>query len=271
MRLLAVALLGAGLVASLAACSASNETVDQAPSDMPPPDMPPGGYAPDIGQDQIGPRPGPAPEAVALRKAPSADLPCPDDGERLPLSGVCRGRAVAYMAMDELAHDAPAGCEWETDETPFADQVMLYRALACDGEHVALDYAGGAHAAELSYIASPLHPEAVPDPDDPMAHRPIVRVAAYYKNDDWRLKETIGSDAAIAKCEIRPAGPGYPESAKVIAPKIAGADCGLYAVSADPAAPDNFWIVREDWVYAFSLPKGPRDIDPASFTVVTPH
>lgn len=258
MRFAAAAL----VCASLLACSPTTQSAET------PPDMPPGGYASDIGEKQLPPDPGMAPDAVAYPKAPSADLPCPGDGPRLPLSGVCASRATAYMEPDSAEPAAPDGCEWTVKETPFADQVLLYRALTCGAKTVELEYAGGAHAAELSYISSALHPDAVPDPNDPMAMHPIVRVATYYKDDDWRLKETIGSDANIAQCEIRPAGPGYPASAKVIAPKTAGADCGRFALS-DTA--DNFWLVRQDWVFAFTLPKGAHDIDPATLTIIAPQ
>lgn len=256
MRLLAAAL----SCAALAACSQPSDTAQPA-------DMPPGGYASDIGERQTHPDPGAAPEMDAIPLAPSyvAKTPCPDDGPRLPISGVCAGRAVAYMEPDSAEPAPPSGCEWTVKETPFSDQVLLYRALTCGEKTVSLAYAGGAHAAELSYVTSALYPAAVPGPDEV---KPIVRVATYHGSDDFRLKETIGSDANIAKCEIRPAGPGYPASAKVIAPKTPGADCGLYALS-DTA--DNFWLVRKDWVYAFMLPKGPHDIDPATLTILAPQ
>lgn len=262
MRLLAAAL----TCAMLSACTGSS-----APDAAQPADMPEGGYASDIGERQIPPDAGPAPEADVYPLAPSAaaKTPCADDGDRLPLSGVCRGRAVAYMDVDDSTPmDAPAGCEWEVNEVWFAGDVLLYRALTCGEKHVALEYAGGAHAAELSYTASALHPEAVQDPNDIEAHHPIVRIASYWKDDDFRLKETIGSDADIAQCEIRAAGPGYPTGAKVIAPKVAGADCGGYALS---ETADNFWLVGKEWVFTFMLPKGARDIDPGSFKVVTPQ
>lgn len=263
MRLVATAF----TCALLAACSGPSAPASTA---TPPADMPPGGYASDIGEKQLPPDPGAAPEVEPQQLAPSyvAKTPCADDGPRLPLSGVCASRATSYMEPDSAEGDPPAGCEWTTKETPFADQVLLYRALTCGAKTVNLEYAGGAHAAELSYTSSALHPDAVPDPADPMAHNPIIRVSTYWDNDDWRLKETIGSDANIAKCEIRAAGKGYPESAKVIAPKTPGADCGGYALS-DTA--DNFWIVRKEWVYAFSLPKGAHDIDPATLTILTPQ
>ena len=211
--------------------------------------------------------PAPAPDLGGTPLAPSyvAKTPCPDDGPRLPLSGACAGRATSYMEPDSVETAAPTGCTWETKEAPFADLALLYRGLTCGDKTVNLDYAGGAHAAELSYVTSALYPQAVPTGE---AVKPVVRVATYHNDDDFRLKETIGSDASIANCEIRPAGAGYPASAKVIAPKTPGADCGLFAVS---DTTDNFWIVREAWVYAFMLPKGARDIDPASFTIVTPQ
>jgi hypothetical protein len=202
-----------------------------------------------------------------LAPSAAAKTPCPDDGERLPLSGACRGRAHAYLTPDaSTSTDAPAGCEWMIDEVWFAGDVMLYRGLQCGANRVKLDYAGGAKAAEISYVSAALHPAAVPTEEDD--HKPILRVATYYQDDDFRLKETIGSDADIATCEIRPAGPGYPDGAKVIAPKTSGANCGGYALSDDK---DNFWLVRGEWVFAFMLPKGERDIDPSSFTVVTPQ
>lgn len=264
MRLLAAALTCAMSAAMLGACSQPADIAAQ------PADMPPGGYASDIGEKQLPPDPGAAPEADARPLAPSyvANTPCADDGPRLPLSGVCASRATAYMEQDSAEPEPPAGCEWAVKETPFADQVLLYRALTCGAKTVELEYAGGAHAAELTYTSSALHPEAVPDPSDPLASHPVIRVATYFKDDAWRLKETIGSDANIAKCEIRSAGAGYPASAKVIAPKTPGADCGLYALS-DTA--DNFWIVRKDWVYAFTLPKGAHDIDPATLTILAPQ
>lgn len=262
MRLLAAALTCVALTgATLTACAPPTDTAAQ------PADMPPGGYASDIGEKQLPPDPGAAPAMEPQALAPSyvAKAPCADDGERFPLSGVCIGRATAYMEPDSAEPEAPAGCEWKTQETPFSDQVLLYRALDCGKEKVALEYAGGAHAAELSYISSALNPTAVPGPDEV---KPIIRVATYFKDDSWRLIETIGSDANIAKCEIRPAGAGYPASAKVIAPKTPGADCGLYALS---DTSDNFWIVRKDWVYAFTLPPGHHDIDPATFTILAPQ
>lgn len=203
--------------------------------------------------------------------APSAvaKTPCADDGARMPLSGVCAGRAVAYMPTDSVEPEAPAGCEWNAKEVWFGGDVMLYRGLDCGEKKTELEYAGGAHAAELSYISSALHAEAVPDAADPMAHKPIVRVATIWEDsDEGRIKESIGSDTAIAACEIKPAGAGYPEAAKAITARQPGADCGLYAMS---ETSKSFWLVRGEWTYAFTLPAGARDIDPASFVVVTPQ
>lgn len=207
----------------------------------------------------------PPPEGLPLAPSYLAKTSCPDDGPRLPLSGVCASRATSYMSPDSAEGAPPAGCEWGTKETLFADHVLLYRALTCGANTTNLEYAGGARAAELSYSSSALYPQAVAGPDEV---KPVVRVATYETNDDFRLKETIGSDASIAKCEIRAAGAGYPASAKVIAPKSPGADCGLYALS---DASDNFWLVGEEWVYAFTLPKGPHDIDPSTLTILAPQ
>ncbi len=247
------------LAAILAACGANAPVSDTAPQPA------------HSGEPQAAAGETPAPDADAYPLAPSAiaNTPCADDGARLPLSGVCASRAVAYMPTDSVEPEAPAGCAWNAKEVWFGGDVMLYRGLDCGEKKTVLDYAGGAHAAELSYISSALHPEAVPDAADPMAHKPIVRVATTWEDSDvGRIKESIGSDAAIAACEIKPAGAGYPETAKVIAPKQPGADCGLYATT---ETSKTFWLVRDEWTYAFTLPAGTRDIDPASFVVVTPQ
>ncbi len=257
---LAAALICACLAAALAACSGPKLQGEASPPAAAPNAATTETPAASATQDADG---------YPLAPSYAAKTPCADDGPRFPLSGVCVGRATSYMTPDDSTPmDAPDGCEWAVNEVWFGGDVMLYRALKCGEKKVALEYAGGAHAAELSYISSALHPEAAPDPNDPMANHPIVRVATYFETDDFRLKETIGSDANIAKCEIRAAGKGYPDGAKVIAPKAPGADCGGYALS-DKA--DNFWVVGKEWVFTFMLPKGGRDIDPSSFVVVKPQ
>lgn len=241
--------------AALAAC-------EQGPGEtLPPPEHP--DRPADMGMDMVGPEAVPAPEVVAVPIAPSTDEPCPDEGPRLPISGACKGRAVNFVIdPTELMMDAPDGCHWEMTEVPFVMDAMLFRALNCEGTVTALDYAGGAHAAELSYLRSAYGREAA---EGTIA----VRVATWWDSEDWRLLETIPEESRDA-CEILPAGPGYPASAKVIAakPGAEGADCGRFVRGGET---DNFWIVREEYVYAFTLPEGPRDLDPASFVVVTPH
>ncbi len=269
-RIFALTLLA---TAALAACEQAppEEAAGEAPiAEAPPADM---------GVDMIGPEAGPAPEVVpvpisesedftALEEiygtlAPSAGEPCADDGRRLPISGVCQGRAVNFVPeMNQLIMDAPEGCEWVMTEADFGMDALLFRALSCDGITTLLDYGGGAHAAELTYAVSPLYGKS-------MTEQVAVRVATYWDNDDWRLLETIPEEGREA-CEIRPAGEGYPASARVIAakPGAEDADCGFYARGGKT---DNFWIVREDYVYAFTLPKGERDLDPASLVVIEPH
>lgn len=251
-------MLGAAMAVLLAACNGATTE----PAATPAADA----SAPPPASD-----PAPAPEADAYPLAPSAaaKTPCADDGERFPMSGVCAGRAVAYMPTDSVEPEAPAGCTWNAKEVWFGGDVMLYRGLDCGEKKTVLDYAGGAHAAELSYTASALHPDAVPNPADPMASNPIIRVATSFEGKpEGRIRESIGSDANIAKCEIKAAGAGFPETAKVIVPKVAGADCGAYAMT-DTSS--TFWLVRDEWTYAFTLPKGAHDVDPASFVVVTPQ
>lgn len=192
--------------------------------------------------------------------------PCPDDGPRLPLSRICAAEAEAYIrSADSVSPAAPQGCRWEVKELPFAVEVLFYRALTCGEATTTLAYAGGAHMAELSYTASALRGEDVLD-------EVVVRVFADIETaPDFRMRASMvgieGVDPAL--CEIRPAGEGYPQNALVIAARgdTPGVECGPNAVSDEF---DNFWIRAHDHVFAFTLPRGPRDFDPASLTPVTP-
>jgi hypothetical protein len=197
--------------------------------------------------------------------APSALLTCPEETEyRLPISGRCVG-VVDYDSLPpRIAATEFPGCGWVYTEADFGSEALVFRAMGCSDQVTTLDYGGGAHAAELIYAVSAPYGDELKD-------HVAVRIATYWGDDTFRLRETIPDEGADA-CQILPAGESYPDGAMIIVPMgdTPAETCGNYAVS---DAFDNFWLVSADkaFVYAFSLPVAGWDIDPFSFERVTPN
>jgi hypothetical protein len=223
----------------------------------------------------------PAPAASASpgpTAAASADPPCADDGPRFPISKLCVGRSINYLDPGlRLITEAPAGCDWTMQETSFYDpdveQVLLFRALKCNGVTTQLERAGGAHSASLDYVASALYPAAAGGDHSP------VRIFGDGVRDGrgviGELSEAIPA-AERATCEIQPAGNDHwPEDALVIAPNAAArarlphdepiAACGPYGLDEDS---QTFWRVFQGYAWFFELGQDTMDIDPASFLLM---
>jgi len=112
-------------------------------------------YPADLCVNMIEPDVGPAPEVVAIPLES-----CPDEGPRLPISNVCKGRAVNFMNTNDLILDAPDGCVWETQEVDLLlDEVLLYRSLTCGETETRLLFSAGAKSATLTYGSSALNHE----------------------------------------------------------------------------------------------------------------
>lgn len=216
----------------------------------------------------------PAPEAA---ETAAGDPSCPDDGPRLPGTGLCQGRAINYLDPGlTLITEAPEGCDWVMQETMFAgpDQAILYRALSCNGVTTKLDFRGGAQSSALGYETSALFTvdEATKDVE-------LVRIFGDGDRDpktviDW-LKTDI-PEAERATCELRPAGiDGWPTDAMVIAPTAEArvklpADepiqaCGMYGLDEDS---QTFWRFFQGYAWYFQLGQDISDIDPASLTLM---
>ena len=90
--------------------------------------------------------------------SPTNDRSCPDDGPRLPGSGICQWRGVNYLNIVEGTQPALyEGCEWRLNEAvvPGGD-VFLYMAAFCDGRLSKLEVSGGAHSGDLNLVVSAL-------------------------------------------------------------------------------------------------------------------
>lgn len=94
---------------------------------------------------------------IAGTKPASTVMPaqaCPDDGPRLPQSGVCQGRGVNYLNFTTNWQQplTPDGCDWVLQETKisFENKYLLYLALRCNGVTSKLEFGAGAHMATLT-------------------------------------------------------------------------------------------------------------------------
>lgn len=202
---------------------------------------------------------------------------CPDDGARLPITGICAARAVNYLNVaDGEAPQAPEGCQWVVQETRFAEDVLLYRAAQCDGKTTRLAFAGGAGLAELSYDTA-----AYGDPDNVMKGQVVARVASADATDKTAsllriARDAIDDPAEKAGCTVRNARiEGWPRDALVVDVSEAEAAkapqdepraaCGPFGLNEDEA---SYWRVFQGQSWYFQLSQDALQIDPGSFTLM---
>jgi hypothetical protein len=151
----------------------------------------------------------PAPRSAdpGERATPAA---CADGGARLEGTGLCQAEAAQLVVRnpDVRVPELAAGCDWAVNETMLpGDQALLYYAARCNGATSTLEYAGGAHSAEISSrgrVVMRLF-GAAPDP------RGAIRAAIEGAPANER-----------ASCEIVSlAREGWPKDALFIAPNAA--------------------------------------------------
>lgn len=219
-----------------------------------------------------GPQPSPMPDAAPV--AVDGGASCPDDGPRLPGTGVCQGRALAYLDDPKGAREPvlPAGCTWTVNETMLpGDEALLYRAATCNGVTTRLDYAGGAHSASISYGTSAVFGEAVEGSE-------VIRLFGVDPDPQGALKDMIAKLPARerASCVIQPAGVDlWPSDALVIGPTAAArarmpkdeplSACGDFGLNEDET---RYWRIKQGLAWFFELGQEETDFDPASTTVI---
>lgn len=221
-----------------------------------------------------------AADAAANGSEPSlvSNGPCADDGARLPITGICVGRANAYLAAaGGTSPEAPEGCEWAVQETRVGDQVLLYRASKCGSKATRLGYAEKAPLAELSYDSL-----AYGDPDNQYKGTVVARVGGVDGADKTAAltriaREAIQDPAEKSGCRARNAGiDSWPEDSIVVdVPDPVAADaaadgpraaCGPFGFNGDEA---SYWRVFGGKSWFFQLGQDIAQIDPASFTLLT--
>ncbi len=226
----------------------------------------------------------------------AAESSCPDDGPRLPGTGLCQGRVANYFDPARLAAatgDLPEGCSYVINETmtPDPDEAILYNALSCNGKTTALEFSAGARSASLSWGVSGFF-DTVPTAGEEGSER--VRLflldgvadaqAMILEMAKATAKEEGAGDSEIASCEIRPAGDGYPVDALVVdvndaykeANKLGsydgltdGPDAGAYVACGSWGYDDglSYWMVRDGYAWFVRQTQDLPDFDAGSLTV----
>jgi len=206
---------------------------------------------------------GPAAEQSASG-ASDAPVACADGSTRLSGTGLCQSEASALLVSDpDVRTPELENCTWSVKEIMLpGDEALLYRAATCGGVETTLEYAGGAHRAEISYGSSAVYGDAA---------RGRIVVALYGTDPDPQgaLNAAIAELPARDRgsCQIVPAErEGWPRDALLIAPSAlarARLSEGRPVVACGPQGIDetkvSYWRVRQGFAWFFDL--GDRDPD----------
>jgi len=200
------------------------------------------------------------------------DKTCKDGGERLPITNMCQPKALKMLNSAGGKDEPWEGCKWVVQESEFAGDVVLYRAMNCGGKTTKLAFAGGAQMAELSIEESAIG----------MPHgQVLVRVASSDPANPTANVQSIARGAVdnpseAARCFVRPAGiDSWPDDALVVdlppeeaakipedGPRTA---CGPYGLDEDSS---RFWRVFQGFSWFFDLGQE-VELDAGSFTLLT--
>jgi len=212
-------------------------------------------------------------------------LGCPDDGPRLPYTGICQGRAINYFPQygDYDARNQPdPACDWVVNEVQVVEDALLYRALRCKGVTAQLEYAGGAHWAQLmvkrSAIAAAYGDNPEPADPPPLVWFNWIDPANVAHDLDMRSRLGFEQEIGSHLCAIMPADPAT--SPDGYAFDVTPADPAYWEQREGPTPPlcgpfsegdgvVRFWRVLGDYAFLFDLSADIyQDIDPNSLTLL---
>jgi hypothetical protein len=243
---------------------------------------------------------------VAAACTPAAEKPvdkaaenaCPDDGPRLPGTGLCQGRVANYFDPARLLSvkdgDLPEGCTYVINETMTIDpeEAILYNALSCKGKTTKLEFSAGARSASLGWGVSGFF-DNVPTAGEEGSERVRIFTLAEIVDPKAMIldmakataKEEKAPAAEIAACELRQAGDDFPADAFIVdvndaykkANKLGPYDtapaddpgagvygaCGPYGVTDAP----RFWMIRDGYAWFVDEGQDLPDFDATSLTV----
>ena len=210
---------------------------------------------------------------------PKAEAPICANGEGpLPLSSLCQEQAAALLlAPARTAPAAVQGCRWIIRETPFADNLLLYRSLSCDGKAAMLELQVGNHESDLIYVDAPGTP--VLDADG----QPLVLAKIFAGNPGgraralWETRDSVEDKQAASRCDLKPPyREGYPPDALIVDVVRNKADlqredampkCGPFGYHPTAEA-FNFWRTHQGYAWFMQLGTDVWSIDPASLTLI---
>jgi hypothetical protein len=228
----------------------------------------------------------------------AAEASCPDDGPRLPGTGLCQGRVASYFDPARLVSindgDLPEGCAYVINETmtPDPDEAILYNALSCKGKTTQLEFSAGARSASLSWGVSGFF-DNVPTAGEEGSERVRIFTLAEVADPKAMIldmakataKEEKAPAAEIAACELRPAGENFPADAFVVdvndaykkANKLGEYDkgpeddpgTGVYGACGPYGVTDSvrFWMIRDGYAWFVDQGQDLPDFDATSLTV----
>lgn len=225
-----------------------------------------------------------APPAQGSAAVGGGGAGCPDDGPRLPYTGICAGRAVNYLTgtatYGEYLPDP--SCEWVVNEAQVIEDALLYRALRCKGVTAQLEFAGGAHWAQLMVVRSALNAAYGKKPDvsdpPPLVWFNTIDPGNVMQELDGRSRQDTGAALRGRTCAIKKADPatspdGYVFDITAADPKYAEQQQGPTPPQCGPfSAGDGvvrFWRVLGDYAFLFDLSADIyQDIDPNTLTLL---
>jgi hypothetical protein len=231
-----------------------------------------------------------APPAETPKSTAASGSDCPDDGPRLPVTGICRGRTSAYFTANASPTlGAGEGCRWVGSEitTPDPDEVFLVMAAQCGEKTAAFELSAGARSASIMLTKSAMFDETPEGVE-------VARVFVVPEGTDGRkmildmAKQSTTDKKQAAACELRavnPAAPSeatYPKDALVVDASAAyktatglgrGGEgpaegaytaCGDWGYTSDGVA---YWLIRGGYAFFVNLGQDLPDLDPGTLTV----
>lgn len=205
---------------------------------------------------------------------------CRDDGLRLPVSGLCAGSAAALVNMIDGPEPGllDESCSWVLNDGWFADMIVLYRALSCEGRISRLAASVGAHMAQLELIDSAYNPDGGTSGKlaEPV---PFADVYARYQNTpaaDVEARALYGLKGQVpASCAARKmadVADGYivdisaAERARQPQDEPPAHLCGPYGYGDDA----DLWRVFQGQAWFLKLGQDVPEIDHRSLTILEP-
>jgi hypothetical protein len=209
--------------------------------------------------------------------------PCPDDGPRLPGTGLCKGRAANYLLGEPSQEPVSLleGCSWTTGEATLNDIGVLYRTMSCKRRETKLEFTAGAQTAALTYKRSAVFRD-IPGTYEPVRIFNLEGVTDPKAMILDMARKAADDQAEAAACEVRLANDDrFPPGALVVdvndawrkakglgegdGPESDYAACGVWGISTSGL---SYWMIRQGYAFHVDMGQDLPDFDPGSLTMM---